>query len=447
LWHDGQPITAADFAFAFEVYVDPALAIATREPETLMERVDAPDPGTLVVRWKQPYLGANILGYRELSPLPRHLLEGKYRTDHANFMNGEEWTSAYVGTGPYRIERWMEGSQLLARAHRGWALGPPKIDLLEIRIIPSASTQLANLLAGDLDFIDSPAIGAPEAATARDQWVARGEGYLKTWEARLVYLEFQYREVPNWQRAVTDLRVRQALSHAIDREGLTAAGTDGLGIIADAYVIRSDPVFPEVDKAVTKPAYNPSRAAELLLDAGWRRGATGTLVNDTGQTLDLGIMSTTQLGQAATIIADNWKSVGANPTLQILSQAGARDREARVSFPATQMSQRGISINNFNFVSSQAPTRETGYAQSNRGSFSDSEIDRLHNLAVTTFDPRARANAEIALHKRMSELAAYVPLHYSVEVLLARSKLKGPLGAYGPQLGVTWNVWQWELTD
>jgi ABC-type transport system substrate-binding protein len=458
-WHDGHPIVAADFALAFDVYLDPLLPIAARQPEPLMERVEAPDPATLVITWKQPYLRANLLGYRELSPLPRHLLEEKYRSNHANFATGEEWTTDYVGTGPYRVERWTQGSQLLARAHRGWALGPPRIDLLDVRFIPSASAQLANLLAGELDMIDSPSVGATEAATARDQWVARGEGYLKNWEARLNYAEFQYREVPNWQRAVTDVRVRQALSHAIDREALTATMTEGLGVIADAFVIRSDPLYPEVDRAITKYPYDPGRANELLREAGWRRpdvsgrpdssgrDGSGLLSNDAGRTLDLAIMSTTTLGRSTTIIGDYWKAVGANPTLQILSQAGERDREARVSFAATQLAQRGISIDNFHFISSQVPTREAGYAESNRGSFRDADVDRLHNLSVTTLNERARAEAEIALHKRMSELATYIPLHYSAEVLLARNKLKGPAGAYGPQLGVTWNVWQWELVE
>jgi ABC-type transport system substrate-binding protein len=221
--------------------------------------------------------------------------------------------------------------------------------------------------------------------------------------------------------------------------------TEGLGVSADAYIIRSDPLFAEVDRAITKYPLDPGRALDLLGEAGWRRDAGGSLTNDANQTLDLGIMSTTVLGRTTTIIGDSWKTIGANPTLQILSQAAERDRQLRVSFPATQLAQRSISMSDFNFVSSQVPTREAGYAESNRGSFRDAEVDRLHHIAVTALESQVRAAAEVDLHKRLSSLAAFIPLHYSVEVLLARNRLRGPLGYWGPQLGVTWNIFEWSL--
>jgi ABC-type transport system substrate-binding protein len=110
------------------------------------------------------------------------------------------------------------------------------------------------------------------------------------------------------------------------------------------------------------------------------------------------------------------------------------------------MSQRGLSLNDFVFVTDQAAGPETGFVGSNRGSFSDPEVDRLHKQALTSLDPRQRREATIGLHRRISELAAYTPLFYSVEVLAARNRLKGPVGNYGPQIGVTWNVHEWELT-
>jgi peptide/nickel transport system substrate-binding protein len=309
------------------------------------------------------------------------------------------------------------------------------------------STLLANLLAGEVDLINSPGIRANEAVIVRDHWKARNDGYLNIWATRISFVEFQYRSVPNWQRAVTDLRVRRALMHAIDRQGLVDTVNEGLGSVADAQIATSDAAFAEVDRGLVKTPYDPARATALLSEAGWRRDASGMLIGPTGQTLDLDVMSIAAQTRAATIVADNWKSVGVNAAPNILPAARERDRELRTSFPSTQLSQRGLTINDFVFISDQMPRADTGFVESNRGSFSDAEVDRLHRIGITSLDERQRHEATVRLHQRMSELGAYAPLFYSVEVIAARNRLRGPVGNHGSQIGITWNAHQWEVVD
>jgi hypothetical protein len=66
---------------------------------------------------------------------------------------------------------------------------------------------------------------------------------------------------------------------------------------------------------------------------------------------------------------------------------------------------------------------------------------------LTSFDESARNQAILAIHQRMADLAAYGPTYYPVVVLAARNRLKGPVGHYGPQTGVTWNIHEWEVAD
>lgn len=84
---------------------------------------------------------------------------------------------------------------------------------------------------------------------------------------------------------------------------------------------------------------------------------------------------------------------------------------------------------------------------SNRGSFVDTEVERLHRIVTTSLREDQRRAAEIALHKRMSEVMGFGPLIYGVEVILAKNRVKGPVGNYAPQQGVTWNIFEWEVTD
>ncbi|MBM2809964.1 MAG: hypothetical protein HW416_723 [Chloroflexi bacterium] len=379
-WHDGTPITAHDYVFAYEVYTDKEVTVQKPNPEPLMERVEAQDDHTLVIRWKEPYVNANILGYEELVPLPRQVHEAKYRTNKANFTNGEEWTTSYVSSGPFRIEQWTPGASLLARAHMGHALGPPKIDAIDIRFIPDPNAQVANLLSGEVDMINSPGVRAHEAVLARDHWAATGEGYVRAWSIRSAYIEWQYRDVPNWQRALADVRFRQALLHAIDRDGLTEAINLGFAPVAHAFIGPTDALFSEVDRVIAKYPYDSNRAAGLLAELGWRRADVGgPLTNDAGQPLDMELMTTPNQAQEGTIIVDNWKSAGVNSSLFVVPQARVREGELRSNFSGAGTNGRAIGAANWVWTAEELPTVENRWNGSNRGSFFDAEADQAHD--------------------------------------------------------------------
>lgn len=449
-WHDGTPLTAADFVFGYEVYRDPDVPVRERMPEALMASVEARDDRTIVINWREPYVSANRLTHPQLAPLPRHLLAEKYRTNKANFAFGEEWTAAYVGTGPYRLERWTPGFEMVVRANLDWVLGPPKIQTVEIRFISDARTQLANILSGEVDLINTPGVGSAEATVARDQWVARGEGYIKTWHKTIRFLAFQFREVPNWQRAVADVRVRQALLHGADRAALIEVTSHGLGIEAPAFIAPADPLFAEVDRAIAKYPYDPGRAEALLGDAGWRRERPGApLVNATGDSLNLELWTTGGGGseQEAAILMDNWRGIGVNASIFLIPAARQRDQELRASFSSVNLTSRFPNLDDFVFTTTHLPTLEARWQGANRGSFRDAEVDRLHTRALSSLNDEERRQATLALHKRMSDLLGIGPLYYDADFLVAKNRLKGPIGETPYVGGVSWNIYEWEVSE
>lgn len=446
-WHDGAPLTAPDFVFGYQVAIDPDLPIRDRTPETLMSAVEAPDPHTVMVRWREPFFAANQLTFQQLSPLPRHLVEEKYRTNRASFIFGEEWTSAYVGNGPFRLERWTPGVGMIARAYTDWVLGPPKLEVLDIRFISDARTQLANLLSGEVDLVNSPGVEPPEAVAARQVWGTPAPGYIKTWTRNIRYLEFQFRDVPNWQRAVTDVRVRQAIMHLTDRQGLVEVVNHGLGSTADTFLAPSEPAFPEVERVISRYPLDPNRAAALLADAGWRTARPGGATGSTGATLDIELWTTAggDAEQEASVIADGWKGGGVNSSISVIPSARQRDNELRVSFPAVNLSSRGITLDNFVFTSAHIPTPEVRWQGANRGSFRDREIDRLQHLVLTSLVPPDQRQAIVALQQRMTEIVGIGPLFYGVGVIVAKNKVKGPVGEVAQKSGMSWNVFEWEI--
>jgi len=83
-WHDGAPLGADDFVFAWRVYATPEMGLAASVPITYIQDVTAPDDRTVVIRWRQPYAGAGGLQGKELPPLPRHILEAPFAEREAD---------------------------------------------------------------------------------------------------------------------------------------------------------------------------------------------------------------------------------------------------------------------------------------------------------------------------------------------------------------------------
>lgn len=445
-WDDGTELTAQDFVFAFEVYTDPDLAIYRRVPENLMAGVSAPDAHTVVVTWMHPYLRAGTLTHQELMPLPRHLLEEKARTNKPNFTVGPEWTSEYVGSGPFRVERWDPGVSLIARANLNWFLGPPKLDRLDIRFFGDPNTSLANLLSGEIDMTADVTVSA--AAGVREQWTGQGPGYIAPSETGLIYLEFQSRQFPGWQPAVSDVRVRSALLHAIDRASLAEVMTSGLGSVAHMFLLPVNPAFGDASQAVVKYAYDPNRAAALLQEAGWTRDSGGFASNARGEPLKMSLYGTTDSGGATqlAVIADNWKGAGIEPDVLVIPAARSSDSEFRVSFPAVNLGNRPVAEESFPLLSSESPTLEKRWQGINRGSFSDGEIDGLFDVLKRATTVEQWRQATVALHRRVSEVVGIGPLYYRQSVVMARNEVQGIRWNYqDPTL--MWNIFEWRLAD
>lgn len=445
-WHDGAPLTARDFAFAYRVYSNPEVPIYRRDPETFMSSVEAADEHTLVIVWSRPYYQPNGLRYTMLDPLPSHLLEDVYRRDLEAFLNGPHWTTTYVGSGPFRVEHWEPGVVLIAHAFPDWVLGPPRAATLEIRFMADANTILANLLAGELDISAHPWFPPSLAAQIRDRWEGDRIGYISVTESRLQHLDVRQNEVPGWQPALTDVRIRQAILSAIDRQSLVELLNFGLGgAVADGYILRSDPIFPEVDRALAKYPYDPGRAARLFADVGWRRAQPDALLtNAAGQTLPLEIRATAGPAgeQETAFIANNWKAAGVDATTYLVPRVLAGNPELDATFPGGQTSNRPIVPDTFSWTTSQTPTAQNRWLGRNRGSFSDAEVDRFNDAVLTATSARAFLDASVGLHRRMSDLLGTLPLYYPADVIVARNPIRGPLGHFTYPC-YSWNIFEW----
>jgi peptide/nickel transport system substrate-binding protein len=454
-WHDGHPLTADDFMFAYGVYADPAVGIFSATPQNLVEELLAPDARTVVIRWRTSYPDAGDLTGNTLEPLPRHLLEPAYlamKQDPAardTFLNLPYWTTQYVGAGPYRLEQWAPGLHIEASAFAGYTLGRPKIDRIIYRFITDENAILSNVLAGEIQYTASTSLRVTQAQVLKQEWGTANKGAVLYSRNSVFYNHVQFR--PEFQRspALVDVRVRQALAHAVDRQAVVDVLFEGDSSPAHTFISTGELYFPAVDRAITKYAYDPRRSEQLMNEAGLVKDREGLFVDARGSRFlpDFEALEGADYERAGQIISDSWRRAGIDVQYSVLPNAMIRDNERRHKAPG--ITSPGAGQGNARATFSQWSTSEIGAANnrwtgSNRGGWSDADFDRLFDAWNTTLEPVARDQVVAQGMKILSDQLPGIPIYYNIYPLAIAAPLRGPTAGPSSET-VYWNIHDWQL--
>ncbi|MET0961876.1 MAG: ABC transporter substrate-binding protein, partial [Noviherbaspirillum sp.] len=272
-FHDGSEMTADDVLYSLE---RPATLTASPGPFTSYTRQivskKATDPYTVQLKTTAPY-----------GPLPLDMssifIVSKKATQNAG---SEDFNSgkALIGTGPFKFASFARGDRVeLSRNEQYWG-GKPAWDKVTLRIITASASRLAALLAGDVDLIET----VPTADLAKLKTNPKFLLEQKTsWRTIFWHMDQQARRSPFVtdragkpleKNPLADVRVRLAMSKAIDRKALAARTMEGLALPASNIV--SPGIFGYND-ALKVEAYDPEGAKKLLAEAGYPEGFGLTL--------------------------------------------------------------------------------------------------------------------------------------------------------------------------
>jgi len=438
-WQDGQPLTAADLVFGHAAYTDPEIPFQDNLYERLMSQVVASDDRTLEISWRQIFSRAGSPTHEDLPPLPRHLLGDLFQQDKTAFVNSSYWTSEeFVHAGPYRIAQRNLGVALTLQANPHFVYGRPQIDAVEIKVVPDVNAVVAHLLSGEVDFVDVE-LGIKQAKVVKDHWETSNAGQVHTALNKIRRLQFQYRDVPNHQAALTDLRVRKALMHALDREALALSETEGFSTAADSFFSSDSSLWPRVEQAIAKYPYDPRQTEVLLREAGWIRGVDGMFQNPSGQLFDVEVRGSTQ---EPIIIADQWKQVGINGKPQAPVQSS--DPQYKVSFPGTSLS--GGTPGNYDVLSSVTlPTAANRFLGQNEGSYFNPQYDALAERFKRALTVAEQNDLAVQIERLISVDVATGPLFYQVRPAAARTGVKGIRGLNADMATYAFNIWEWRI--
>jgi peptide/nickel transport system substrate-binding protein len=245
-WHDGAPFTADDVLFTWEKLFDPATETSLDLNQASLAKFQKKDAHTFVFELKAPDSGF-LAALTEIAILPAHRLRDAD-------INSDAFDRAMIGTRPYKLASATENRDFLLARHDNYHLGRPAFDELLIRVIADDDARAHAVAEGQADLAH---VKPPHVEMLR----AKGRSILRmrtgAWRAMPLNLR---------RPALQDVRVRQAIDLAIDREAIVREALQGYGQAAYSPIPPASWAF----SAAMNEERRDSRMAEQLLDrAGW----------------------------------------------------------------------------------------------------------------------------------------------------------------------------------
>ena len=306
-WHDGAPFTAADVKFTFEQALLKYHSRTRAALQDLVDRIDTPDDHTVVFQLRRAYSPLlQRLDVVEASIIPKHLYAGQ------DLLTGDA-TRRPIGTGPFRFVSYAPADRVvLERNPSYFRKGLPGVDRLVFRIVPTAGTAVAALEKGEIDYVGG--VAGPEVERLRQTRgiaVVSGTGGSGGSVCEDVL-------IPNLsRRPLDDVRVRRAITMAIDRQFIVARVYFGQGRPATGPI--SHLLAWAYTPDVRQYPHDVAAATRLLDEAGLKPGRNGERM-----AITFTHASTAQrLGQT---LREQLKAVGITLNLQTMDFNAAVDQ-------------------------------------------------------------------------------------------------------------------------
>jgi peptide/nickel transport system substrate-binding protein len=412
-WSDGKPFSADDVAFTFnDIVLKPDLGAQNRASYAAVKSVTVIDPTTVRFDLTRKFAALpSFLAYNA-GILPKHVLSA----DPLKTVSFNKGTP--VSTGPFKVEKYTSGQSVSLVRNENYFGPKPYLDKVVFTVVADPNTQIAQALSGDITIM----ILDNKAAVDR----------VKTAPALVVasrpLVQYYWLSLNQTDPRFTDVRVRQAFVHAIDRQAIIKSVELGYGSIANSPITPALAAYYDPSLASKYP-YDQTKAKDLLAQAGWTPGPDGVLQKG-GQpfkfTMDVGQRGVLEPVNA--LIQQDLKKVGVVADLNTMEwNAYIQKVVVRREYTAT--------VNWWTYPSD--PDVFPYYHSSSAGKgfnipgYQDPRLDDLLVQGQSAGDLESRKAVYKQLQAYTSETLPYLFLWYPQEIDVLSARLKGV-----PELGL-----------
>jgi len=408
-FHNGQVLSSADVKYTLDLLFSSSFGKSASfykgtgaAKVSYIRSVEAPDAHTIVVTLIEPWVGL----LSNLVPIPM-LPKDSYESQKTH----------PLGTGPFKFVSYDNAQQVCdLEAFADYWEGAPKLPAVRVRVISDMNAMQAELQAGRVDIAPMPTSLSPDAVKRLE---SDPNLQVKVFNGSNVNLL----TINTGSQTLDNVKVRQAIAYAIDRESLIKNLLLGLGKIAHS-------IIPEESWAYSPGqtySYDPARAKQLLDEAGFRDPDGDGPRMRFEKPIIFKLSGSSVAGrQYAGVIQNSLKEVGIPVEIQTAEQNTFLDELKRGNFQISYSqwvggNQDPIFYKDL-FASSEIPT-ESRPAR-NRSRYSNKDLDALLNEAVNTYDRQKARELYVKIQDIVSRDVPVFPLWYQSNVVIARKNVQ-----------------------
>jgi peptide/nickel transport system substrate-binding protein len=326
-WSDGQPITARDVVWTYEMAGDPRVASPRQDYMGQIDSVRAENDSTVVFHFKRRY--PDMLYHSGLPIAPRHAYEG---SDPAQIRTHPRLTrpdsTNQVVSGSFMIGSWRKGQQITFVPNPHFPVRP-NLDRIVVRVVPEPTTRLVELETGQVDF------ARPIPADQMQRIRSNAPNVRFEYEQKRYYDYIAYN--PRTFEPFADPEIRRALGMAIDVPALIRA------LQMERIAVQASGPYSPIFKNLYDPqrmpplAYDTAQAKRILASKGWRDSDGDGVLDREGRPFRFTLLTNSgnqRRSDIQQIVQQQWKRIGVDARLQQLEFNTFQDRTREKQFDA-----------------------------------------------------------------------------------------------------------------
>lgn len=431
-WGDGTDLNCNDLRLAWQIGNDPNVSTPNREEFSNITEIDVdlknPKNCTITLKVAKWNFLLNLP-----RPLPTHL-EGpvfqKHRAEPLAYDRNSNYNkniaTAGLYNGPFVVSELKQGSHVILTPNTHYFGKKPHFKKVIMKFIPNTSTLEANLVSGSVDLLSSSGLSFDQALNFEKKIKRESLPY----NLQIVPgVLFQHVDLNLDRPALSDVRVRKALAHAVNKKEMVQALFEGRTGVSHTFSVPLDSWYTENEKEIAIYNYSINKAKSLLTEAGWVEGADGFRYKD-GKKLSLeliGAADNKMIFMIQGYLQEAWKKAGVevltkNYPARVLFGEMIRKRKFDMALYAWVSSPN--EIQKMALHSAMIPSEQNAWSGTNRTGWTNKKVDQWLEQAETEFNPKKRVAIMRNVLKAFSEELPILPLFFRGNNSVAPKDLK-----------------------